>query len=108
MKTKNPKLQDILVGIIGFILGGIAGNIFTYLLILSGFASWVVGLIPENQTFVRILGAILTAFLVVALGGAFTGVINGLAILRIDQQANKRRTLFGFGYAFGIGQGIYF
>jgi phosphatidylserine/phosphatidylglycerophosphate/cardiolipin synthase-like enzyme len=42
------------------------------------------------------------------MGGAITGVVNALAISRIDQEANRRRYRLGFGYAFAIGQGIFF
>ena len=108
MNTKNSSIRAVLIGLLGFSIGGIAGNLFTYLIIISGFAAWLVGLFPENQPLVRLLAAILTAFLVVALGGAITGIVNGLAVMRIDVGAKTRPYLLGFGYAFGIGQGIFF
>ncbi|MFC1921645.1 phospholipase D-like domain-containing protein [Chloroflexota bacterium] len=108
METRNSKIRDVLTGVVGFSIGGIAGNLFTYLIIISGFAAWLINLIPESQPIVRLLTAILTAFLVVAMGGAVTGVINALAIRRVDQEANRRKYLLGFAYAFAIGQGIFF
>ena len=107
MKIENLRIRAVLIGILGFCVGGIVGNLFTYLLVISGFTAWLVNFIPENQPLVRLLAAILTAFLVVALGGAVTGIVNGLAVKRIDVEANTRRYLVGFGYAFAIGQGIF-
>jgi len=55
---------------------------------------------------VRLFFGILLAFVIIGLGGAITGVVNGVAINRIDTGGERRRYLIGAGYAYGVGQGM--
>ncbi len=106
MSDKNSRYRDLFTGVIGLSLGGILGNLFTYLIIISGVVSWLLNLIPESQPLVRFFTAIISAFLIIALGGAVTGIINGLSLNRIDREAVRGYYIFGSGYAFAIAQGI--
>lgn len=54
----------------------------------------------------RLFFGLLLAFVIIGLGGAVTGVFNGMAFNRIDLGGNRRHYMFGGGCAFGIGQGI--
>jgi MFS family permease len=106
MDNQTTKARSAITGVIGFWLGGILGNIATYLIAISGLVGWILGFISQDQSFVRLLFAIVLAFLTVGLGGTVTGVFNGLALNRIDTGGDRRRLLVGAGYAYGVGQGI--
>lgn len=106
MSNENSTLQNIMTGVVGFSLGGILGNFFTYLIVISGIFSRMLNMIPESQPLVRLFTAITSAFIIIGLGGAVTGMINGLSLIRIDREAVRGHYIFGSGYAFAIVQGI--
>ena len=106
MDKKTTKTRIAITGVIGFWLGGILGNFATYLIAISGAVGWILGFIPQNQPFLRLLFAILLAFVTVGVGGAVTGVFNGWALNRIDTGGDRRHLMVGAGYAYGVGQGI--
>jgi hypothetical protein len=106
MDKQITKTRSAITGVIGFWLGSILGNIFTYLIAISGIVGWIVGFIPQEQILVRLLFAIVLAFLTVGLGGAVAGVFNGWALNRIDTGGDRRRFMVGAGYAYAVGHGI--
>ena len=107
MSNENSRLRGVLTGIVGFSVGGILGNLTSCFIAISGVVGWLLNIIPDSQPLVRLFTAIISAFLVIALGGAVNGVINGLTLNRIDSGAEKRQYIFGSGYAFAVGQGIF-
>ena len=106
MDKQTTKTRSAVTGVIGFWFGSILGNIFTYLIAISGIVGWIVGFIPQEQILVRLLFAIVLAFLTVGLGGAVAGVFNGWALNRIDTGADQRCFLVGAGYAYFVGHRI--
>lgn len=102
----NRKLQAALTGALGFTLGGIAGVLAVYLISISGVLGWLLGLIPEEQGVIRLWAAIILPFVLVAFGGAVSGVINGLTLHRIDPQSSRKRYTWSSTFAFGVSQGI--
>ena len=106
MDKQITKTGSALTGVIGFWLGSILGNIITYLIAVSGIVGWILGFVPQEQILVRLLFAIVLAFLTVGLGGVAAGVFNGWALNRIDTGGDRRRFMVGTGYAYGVGHGI--
>ncbi len=106
MDKQITKTRSAVTGVIGFWLGSILGNIFTYLVAISGIVGWIVGFVPQEQILVRLLFAIALAFLTVGLGGAVAGVFNGWVLNRIDTGGDRRHFLVGAGYAYFVGHGI--
>jgi hypothetical protein len=106
MDNQISKSRSVFIGVIGFWLGGILGNLTTYLIAISRLVGWLLGYLPQDQSFVQLLFAILLTFVTVGVGGAVTGVFNGLALNRIDTAGDRCRFLVGVGYAYGVGQGI--
>jgi hypothetical protein len=104
MEQQPSRLRSVITSVFGFWLGGLLGIIAIFLIAISGFLGWVLGFVPPGQSFVRLLAAVLLVFIIVGIGGAVTGVFNGLVLQRIDRQGG-RRLLLGAGYAYGIGQG---
>jgi hypothetical protein len=76
MENVKTKPSSIFVGVVGFWLGGILGNLVTYLIAISGLVGFV-GIIPPEQSLVRLFFAIVLAFATVGAGGAVTGIFNG-------------------------------
>jgi len=105
MDMQITKTGSALTGVIGFWLGSILGNIFTYLIAVSGIAGWILGFIPQEQILNRLLFAIVLAFITVCLGGVAAGVFNGWALNRIDTGGDRRRFMIGAGYAYAVGHG---
>jgi len=106
MDKEITKSRSAITGVVGFWLGGILGNFAIYLIAISGLVGWILGFLPEDQSLVRLLFAIVLAFVTVGLGGAVTGVFNGWALNRIDTGGDRRNLMIGAGYAYGVGQGI--
>jgi phosphatidylserine/phosphatidylglycerophosphate/cardiolipin synthase-like enzyme len=106
MNNHPTKTRSVLIAVLGFWLGAVLGNLGTYLIGISGLAGWLLGLLPQDQPYVRLFFGILLAFVIIGSGGAVTGVINGMAISRIDTGGDRRRFLVGAGYAYGVGQGM--
>jgi len=106
MDKQITKTRSAITGVIGFWVGSMLGNIFTYLIAISGIVGWMVGFIPQDQILVRLLFAIVLAFLTVGLGGAAAGVFNGWVLNRIDTGGDRRHYLVGAGYAYFVVHGI--
>lgn len=106
MDNDITKSRSVITGVVGFWLGGILGNFATFLIIISGSVGWILAFLPEEQSLVRLLFAIVLAFVTVGLGGVVTGVFNGWALNRIDTGSDLRQLLVGAGYAYGVSQGI--
>jgi hypothetical protein len=104
MEQQPSRLRSVITSVFGFWLGGLLGIIAIFLIAISGFLGWVLGFVPPGQSFVRLLAAVLLVFIIVGIGGAVTGVFNGLVLQRIDRQGG-RRLLLGAGYAYGVGHG---
>ena len=100
------KQRSVFIAVLGFWLGAILGNLATYLIGNSGLAGWLLGFLPQDQSYVRLFFGVVLAFVIIGLGGAVTGVFNGMAISRIDTGGDRRRYLVGAGFAYGVGQGI--
>lgn len=94
------------VGLVGFILGGIASALATYLLFASRVPSFIIGLFPPEQSFVRLLAGILLVFFGVGLGGAIGGLVRGYALSLIDPGGSPKRYLLGGAFSTGTSQGI--
>jgi hypothetical protein len=77
MENVKTKPSSIFVGVAGYWLGGILGNLVTYLIAISGLLGWLIGIIPPEQSLVRLFFAIVLAFATVGAGGAVTGIFNG-------------------------------
>jgi hypothetical protein len=105
MEQQPSRLRSVITSVFGFWLGSLLGIIAIFLIAISGFLGWVLGFIPPGQSFVRLLAAVLLVFIIVGIGGVVTGVFNGLALQRVDRGGNRRRLLFGAGYAYGVGHG---
>ena len=73
--ASNDRLRSILNGALGFTLGGIASLLSVYLISISGVLGWLLGLIPDEQDFIRLFAAIILAFLTIGVGGAVGGTL---------------------------------
>jgi phosphatidylserine/phosphatidylglycerophosphate/cardiolipin synthase-like enzyme len=108
MDVESSKTRSAMTGVLGFWLGGILGGLTLLVLAISGGIGRILSLVPEGQAFVRLLTAVLLAFIMVALAGAVTGVFNGYILSRIDRAGTRRQLMVGGGFAYGIGQGTLF
>ena len=70
MDTHPTKLRSVFIAVLGFWLGAVLGNVGTYLIGISGLAGWLLGFLPQDQSFVRLFFGILLAFVIIGLGGA--------------------------------------
>jgi len=99
MNEQLTKTRSVLIAVLGFWLAAVVGNVGTYLIGISGLAGWLLGLVPQDQSYVRLFFGLVLAFVINGLGGAVIGVFNGIAISRIDTGGDRRRILVGAGYA---------
>src|SRR4030042_3305910 len=107
MKTSlQPYSHSLLVGLGGFILGGIIGALATYIIFSSGVLSIVVNLVSPGQPFLRYLFGIVLAFIGIGLGGTVDGLVCGYTLHLIDQEGSYRRYLLGGAFSTGISQAI--
>lgn len=107
MKTSpQPYLRSFLFGLAGFVLGGIISAAATYFLFASRLPERILGLLPPEQTFIRLLAGILLIFIGVGVGGAVGGLARGYALSQVDPGGSPRRYLLGGGFSTGISQGI--
>jgi len=107
MKTSlQPYSHSLLVGLGGFILGGIIGALATYIIFSSGVLSIVVNLVSPGQPFLRYLFGIVLAFIGIGLGGAVDGLVCGYTLHLIDQEGSNKRYLLGGAFSTGISQAI--
>ncbi len=93
-------------GLVGFILGGIASALATYLIFASGIISIILKLVPAEQSFVRLVMGIVLAFVGVGFGGAVGGLVRGYTLHQIDRMGSQKRYLWGGAYSTWISQGI--
>jgi phosphatidylserine/phosphatidylglycerophosphate/cardiolipin synthase-like enzyme/MFS family permease len=107
MKTSSQSYsRNFWIGLAGFILGGIACALATYLLFASRVPTWIINLIPEEQPLVQLLTGILLLFFLVGAGGAIGGLVRGYSLSLVDPAGNPRRYLLGGAFSMGISQGI--
>ena len=58
--NKHPtKTRSVLITVLGFWLGAFLGNVGTYLIGKSGLAGWLLGMVPQDQSYVRLFFGIL-------------------------------------------------
>ena len=107
MKTSpHTYSRSFLVGLVGFLLGGIVSALATFIIFRSGLLSILTNLVPEEQTLIRLLWGIFLIFIGVGLGGAVGGLVRGYTLHQIDQEGNQKRYLWGGAYSTWISQGI--
>jgi hypothetical protein len=94
------------VGLVGFIIGGIVSALATIIIFRSGLISLIINLIPEQQSFIRLLWGIFLTFIGVGLGGAVGGLVRGYSLHMIDQAGSQKRYFWGGAYSTWISQGI--
>ena len=58
--------------VLGFWLAATVGNVGTFLIGRSGFASWLLSLVPQDQSYVRLFFGLVLSFVIIGLGGAVT------------------------------------
>ncbi|HBY09198.1 MAG TPA: hypothetical protein DEH22_16000 [Chloroflexi bacterium] len=106
MKNQNPDLRNFITGALGYSLGALAGFAWIFLISKLGVTRWLAGFINNNQMFLQLLGIILIAGLLLALGGALIGGIGGYSLRRILGLENTSQTVIGSAVAFGISTGL--
>jgi phosphatidylserine/phosphatidylglycerophosphate/cardiolipin synthase-like enzyme len=107
MKTSlNTYSRSFLVGLVGFILGGIASALATFIIFRSGLLTLIINLVPEDQSLIRLLWGIFLLFIGVGLGGAVGGIVRGYTLHQIDREGNRKRYLWGGAYSMWISHGI--
>ena len=94
------------IGLGGFILGGIVSALATFIILRSGLPGLIINLIPEEQSFIRLVWGILIIFIAVGLGGAVGGLVRGYSLHQIDRLGSQKRYLWGGAYSTWISQGI--
>jgi phosphatidylserine/phosphatidylglycerophosphate/cardiolipin synthase-like enzyme len=104
--TKLSFFRSFWIGLVGFIAGGIASALATFIILRSGLPGLIINLIPEEQSFIRLVWGILIVFIAVGLGGAVGGLVRGYALHQIDRMGSQKRYLWGGAYSTWISQGI--
>ena len=94
------------IGLLGFILGGIISALATFIILRSGVPGLIINLIPEEQSFIRLVWGILIVFIAVGLGGAVGGLVRGYSLHQIDRMGSQKRYLWGGAYSTWVSQGI--
>lgn len=95
MDNEVTKSRSDITGAVGFWFGGILGNFATFLIAISGFVGWILAFLPEEQALARLLSTIVLVFVTFGVGGAVTGVFNGLALNRIDAGGDRHQLMAG-------------
>lgn len=95
MDNEVTKPRSDITGAVGFWFGGILGNFATFLIAISGFVGWILAFLPEEQAIARLLSTIVLVFVTFGVGGAVTGVFNGLALNRIDAGGDRYQLMAG-------------
>jgi MFS family permease len=104
--SSSTTSRNFLIGLAGFIAGGMVGILGTYLLFASGVLPLILKLVPENQPLVRLLLGIILAFVGLGLGGALGGLVRGYTLHQIDRSGSRRRYLWGGAFSSGVTQGV--
>jgi len=102
MSKLNPDFRNILTGGLGYLGGALAGFLFVFITAQLGLVGWLVGLVDESQTLIKILAIPVFAGLMLALGGAVLGGLGGWVLGTILGISRKRRQVIGSGVAFAI------
>jgi len=102
MSKLNPDFRNILTGGLGYLGGALAGFLFVLITAQLGLVRWLVSLVDESQSLIKVLAVPVFAGLVLALGGAVLGGLGGWALGAILGIPRKRRQVIGSGIAFGV------
>ncbi|UCD97688.1 MAG: hypothetical protein JSV42_12040, partial [Chloroflexota bacterium] len=94
-------LKSILTSGLAFGIGGVLGILGLYLVIRSEILSKSLSLIPENQSFVLLLSAIVSLILVIGISSGIGGAIGGFVISRIDPIYERRKYIWRTALSFG-------
>ncbi len=107
MEPTTPSYsRSLTIGLVGFILGGIVSALATFIILRSGLPGLIINLIPEEQSFIRLVWGIVIVFITVGLGGAVGGLVRGYSLHQIDRLGSQKRYLWGGAYSTWISQGI--
>lgn len=99
-------LKSILTSGLAFGIGGVLGILGLYLVIRSEILSKSLSLIPENQSFVLLLSAIVSLILVIGISSGIGGAIGGFVISRIDPIYERRKYIWRTALSFGITEAL--
>ena len=61
--TTQSYSRSFWIGLVGFILGGIVSALATFIIFRSGLPSLIINLVPEEQSFIRLVWGILLIFI---------------------------------------------
>lgn len=107
MERKETHLfRSIGISAVGFGLGGVIGNFSLYLLIRSNILRWPLELIPEDQTLVVLISAIVLVVLGIAVTTGIGGAIGGLALSMIDPILSRSKYIWRTAISAGVTEGI--
>jgi len=98
--------KSILISGLGFGVGGVIGNFALYLLIRSELLNWPLDLIPEGQSFVLLLTAIVVIILGVGLTTGIGGAIGGYVLSIIDPIYARRKYIWRTAIATGLTEAL--
>lgn len=104
--TTQSYSRSFWIGLVGFIVGGITSALATFIILRSGLPGLIINLIPEEQSFIRLIWGILIVFIAVGLGGAVGGLLRGYSLHKIDRLGSQKRYIWGGAYSTWISQGI--
>jgi hypothetical protein len=76
------------------------------LLFKTGLLRDLLNLIPDDQPLVKIIAALVLAFVGAGLGGAVNRAFRGYSLALIDPSGRRRRYVLGGSFAQGISQGL--
>jgi phosphatidylserine/phosphatidylglycerophosphate/cardiolipin synthase-like enzyme len=106
MENQNSNSGSFLVNGIGYVAGAVVGFLSIYLFSRLGLTTWLFNLVEEGQTFLQILAIPIIAWLMLALGGALTGLIGGWVLANSMGTERKGKLAAGSSVAFAGSTGL--
>ena len=106
MENLKPRTRSFLINGLGYAAGAVVGYLAIYLLGRFGLTTWLFSLVGEEQTFLRLLAIPLIAWLMLALGGAITGVIGGWVLASSMGTEHRGKLIAGSAVAFAGSTGV--
>src|SRR5512134_3615847 len=102
MSRRESDWRNFITGALGYLGGAAAGFLLVFIAARLGLVGWLIGLVDESQTLVKVLAIPVFAGLVLALGGAVLGGAGGWALGSILGLPSRRRQVIASGVAFAI------
>lgn len=105
--TESSEIRNpILFSALAFGAGMALGFLLTYLLLISPILDWIVGLVNDQQPFLKILLGLVLLLGTLGLGGAAAGAWGGLSLSRFSEATSERRFLWRGAVSFFVAHAL--